>query len=201
METESLKVQKTSFREPQFNLPGRLGVVTEEERFTVAFAQAYRASATQLHRRSNRNEVAMVREIPVNGYGIADLLAVSWRILPPGDLVDVGAFVQAADPVSRAFECKLKEWRRAMSQAARYQFFADQAIVVLHCDVAHRAVPYLTTFRTIRVGLWSFCPETWRIRTYYTPRSRRPRSERHRLDAVKTLFSADPESLPVRKRD
>ena len=86
-----------------------------------------------------------------------------------------------------AFEMKLRDWRKALAQAFRYRYFADAAHVVLPPEVAERARVFLGTFRELEVGLWSFDKTTGRIRRFYTPRRKTPRSGAARQRAVATL--------------
>ena len=191
-------VPKLRFSEPRHNLPGRKGVATAEDRFTIAFMRAYLNQAEHLHRRTTRTQMAFAREIPVNGYGIADLLVVAWAMLPGERFHDAAAFVSAAAPCSRAFECKLTDWRRAMSQAIRYRFFANQTFVVLPPDSCRRALGYLDTFRTIRVGLWEFSLSSGRITAHHTPRRSVAMSQKHYLHAVELVVRASKLALPIR---
>lgn len=141
--------------------------------------------------------IALVQEIPVNGYGITDLLAIVWAGLPKETFPSVSAFAAVAKPISRAFEMKLSNWQKALSQASRYRNFAHQAIVVLPPDVCDNAIKVLDTFKLVRVGLWSFDPETERIRTIFTPRHHRPRSLRYWLQSIEKAAKAPMSVLPI----
>jgi hypothetical protein len=193
-------VPKLKFSEPKHNLPGRKGRATAEDRFTIAFMRAYLRRASEIHRGSPRNRIAFAREIPVNGYGIADLLVVAWNDLKIRTFADTPAFIEKADPCARAFECKLTNWRKAMSQAGRYRFFSNQAVVVLPQSAAEKAVPFLDTFKKIRVGLWSFSPENERIIAYHTPRPSKARSAQNYSRAIHGVRSASRRSLPIPRR-
>lgn len=200
MSPSSMAVPRLNFSEPCHNLPGRRGVTTAEDRFTISFMQAYVGQADSIHRKTRRNHVAFAREIPVNGYGIADLVVVAWEPLPNEIFLGVAAFAQVARPCTRAFECKLTNWRRAMSQAARYRFFANQAFVVLPEQACASALPFLDTFRKIKVGLWSYAPETGRIVAYYTPRAAKAKSERYYLHAIDCVATASAKALPIARK-
>jgi hypothetical protein len=190
-------VRKLRFREPRRNLPGRKAVASPEDRFTINFSRAYLANFKKIHHGTKHSELACAREIPVNGYGIADLLAVSWGSSnPPFD--SVAQFLKSGGARCRAFECKLTDWKKAMSQAARYRYFAHQAVVVLPEATCQRALPYIDTFRTIRVGLWSYDPSLDRIIAYHTPRPISPKSERYFVHSVMLLQKATRRALPIR---
>lgn len=196
----AIEVPKLRFAEPRRNLPGPKGVATAEDRFTISFLRAYARQLNGIHHRSNRNQIAFAREIPVNGHGIADLHVVAWHPLPDECFPSAEAFLRVARPHTRAFECKLSDWRRAMSQAARYRYFAHQAIVVLPTDVCTLARRYLTTFRKIQVGLWSFSPVTGKIVPHYTPRARMPRSLFYCIQAIDRVSRASRQALPISRR-
>lgn len=196
----AIPVPKFKFSEPQRNLPGRKGIATAEGRFTIAFTHAYLAQAETIHHKAKRDHLAFAREIPVNGYGIADLLVVAWQALPDERFPGVDAFVKVTRPCTRAYECKLTDWRRAMSQAARYRFFAHQAFVVLPERTCATALRFLDTFRKIRVGLWSYSTETGRIVAHYTPRTVEPKSIRYYLHAINCVATASTQALPIARK-
>jgi len=190
-------VPKLKFSEPCYNLPGRKGVVTAEDRFTIAFMRAYVDQVRSIHRRCRKTSLAFAREIPVNGYGIADLHVVAWEKLANERFPDIESFVRVAHPCTRAFECKLTDWRKAMAQAGRYRFFANQTFVVLPEKVCARALPFLDTFKKIRVGLWSFSSESGKITVYHTPRPMSAMSDRYYFHAIESVAQASMKSLPI----
>jgi len=127
----SVLIPKFKFSEPAHNLPGRKGITTKEDHFTIAFMRAYLEQVANIHKRSDKTTLAFAREIPVNGYGIADLHVVAWNALSGEKFPNTESFVKVARPCTRAFEFKLTDWRKARGQACRYRFFANQSIVVL----------------------------------------------------------------------
>lgn len=201
MSKTAVIIPKVRFSEPKRNLPGRKGVATPEDRFTIAFARAYLRQAPDIHRTAKYDSMVVAREISVNGYGIADMLAVAWQSLAGETFPSTEAFIEVARPCTRAFEFKLSDWRRAMSQASRYRFFAHQAFVVLPETVCANALPYIGTFRKIRVGLWGYSLDTDRIRMHYTPRPASPISKRWNLHAVQRVASTSTQALPVSRRE
>jgi hypothetical protein len=163
------------------------------------FARAYQSAFPSLHRGTIRTRTAMAREIPVNGYGIADLIAVSWEPSAGGNtpvLQDAQTFVSEARPVMRAFELKLRDWRTALKQAHRYRFFAHAAIVVLPPICSALARRFLDTFQALEVGLWSFDAASGRITSYFTPRPCRPVDTRCQLKALR-LVATTSKALPI----
>lgn len=180
-----LAVAKYDFAEPRDNLPHKQkGVDTAEDRFTIAFCKAYLEQANRIHARSRKTERCLVREIPVNGYGITDLLAIAWEPLPNERFNSVEAFIKVAKPTCRAFEMKLSNWRKAMQQASRYKNFAHQTIAVLPPRECEKALQYIETFRCISVGLWSFDIATSSIHCFFTSRPKMPSSMHRVAEAV-----------------
>lgn len=192
-----ITVPKLRFSEPRRNLPGRNGTATVEDRFTIAFMRAYLSQATSIHHGSVRTQMRFAREIPVNGYGIADLMVVAWHELPGETFPDAASFARIAKPCTRAFESKLTDWRRAMSQASRYRFFSNQAVVVLPPAAAERAILFLDTFRKIKVGLWSFCQDNDHITAHFTPRATAAKSENYYIHAIGLVGLAATQALPI----
>ncbi|MFH0908787.1 MAG: hypothetical protein V1929_08495 [bacterium] len=202
MTDATIIVPRFHFTEPRHNLPTLCkGRASAEDRFSVAFARAYWAQAPEIHARSPHKTLALVREIPVNGYGIADLLAVAWTRLEHEYFPSAEAFAAVARPTCRAFEMKLSNWQKALSQASRYRNFAHQAIVVLPPDVCAHAMKAIDTFKLVRVGLWSFDPETTRIRILFTPRRHRPRSLKYWFQSLEKAAKASRPILPIRETD
>ncbi len=190
-------VPKLKFREPCRNLPGRNGTATAEDRFTIAFARAYSSRFTKIHRGACCNALSLVRQIPINGYGITDLLAVAWPELPDEVFPDAEAFAQVAHPTVRAFEMKMSNWRKAMTQASRYKNFAHQAIAVIPAHIGPVAMAYIQTFRRIRVGLWLFDATSGTIKPVYTPRPATPRSSRYHIESIQKAARAARPALPI----
>lgn len=190
-------VPKLRFFEPCRNLPGRNGTATAEDRFTLAFARTYASRFQAIHRGSRNNVLSLVRQIPINGYGITDLLAVTWSELPNEVFPDAEAFAQVAHPTVRAFEMKMSNWRRAMTQASRYKNFAHQAIAVIPAHSGTVAMEYIQTFRSIRVGLWLFDAAKQRIEPVYTPHPATPRSYRYHIESIQKSARAARPVLPI----
>jgi hypothetical protein len=191
------RVPKVRFREPERNLPGRSPrTATAEVRFTIQFARAYMAQHVTLHHGTEKSEIACTRQIAINGFGIADMLTVAWRPPERGEnhSSDV-EFLRAQRPTIRAFEVKLNNWRKGMTQAHRYRYFANVAILVLPVESCSNARMFLGTFRKIRVGLWGFDPHTGRIVTHFTPRPCSAMEPKYQQRALK-LVAKTTRALP-----
>ena len=142
------------------------------------------------------------RELPVAGYGVADFV---WFVWTESASHDEGRAIEFRDTAFvrneslLAFEMKLTDWRKALSQACRYRYFANAAYVVLPPAAAKLARGKLELFRSLNVGLWSFDPDSGRIARIYSPRPAKPLSARARTRAVATLMKCVKTSAGSRK--
>lgn len=193
-----LEVPKVRFYEPERNLPGRrLRSTTAETRFTLKFSRAYLSQHAAIHHRTDKLATACARQVPINGFGIADLVTVAWNQTDSNSgPLSANEFIREARPTVRAFEVKLNSWRRGMAQAHRYRYFANAAILVLPAEKCESAVPYLDTFRRIRVGLWGFDSGSNRIIVHYTPRPSAALAPKYQIRAVELVARAS-RALPV----
>jgi hypothetical protein len=82
---------------------------------------------------------------------------------------------------------KLKDWRKALSQAYRYSYFSDRSIVVLPTAVADKAQSYLHVFQRLGIGLWSYDPKAEKIDKRFTPSGTRARNSVARDKAMKRI--------------
>ena len=155
MKSSSLKIPKSNCWNPRKNLLAKISRKNKERDFTLSFARAYIPNIKSLHSKTQKTAVKYAREIPINGYGIADFVAVYWNQKNGNKNTSVSGIdiSQIASPVIRAFELKISDWRRAMMQAHRYRYFANSSIVVLHSDKLKNAFEYIDTFKKINVGL------------------------------------------------
>ncbi len=198
--TSTLAIPKCRFSEPRHNLPSQhKGVTTPESRYTIAFARAYQQQHLKIHSRSEKTQLAIVREIAVNGFGITDMLAVAWDELAGESFPTAEVFAEVARPTCRAFELKLSHWQKALYQAFRYRSFSHQAIVVVPQHVCNNAIKMLTTFRTLHVGLWSFDKERLLIKPVFTPRPQRPFSNIYWYKALSKAAKAN-SVLPIHEK-
>jgi hypothetical protein len=118
------------------------------------------------------------RHFELAGYGIADFVWMDYG---------QGADGAATEPVLTSFEMKMKDWRRALSQAYRYSYFADRSIVVVPTDVADRAQGHLHIFERLGIGLWSYDPKAEYIEMRFTPTETKAKSPAAREKAIKRI--------------
>jgi len=182
-------VPKIRFHEPERNLPGRRPrVSTADTRFTIKLAKVYIKKHIYIHQRSKKNETACARQLAINGFGIADIVSVSWESNKRvKSMLTVDEFLNNVRPTVRAFEVKLSNWRKGLTQAHRYRYFANAAILVMPYNKISSALNYLNTFKKINVGLWAFDVDSQRIIPYYTPRPSSALMAKHRRRAMQII--------------
>ena len=168
---------------PRRNLPRESSLKRGGSNFVGAFYRAY----DQL--RSSQGLGGLEFSLP--NFGIADLI---WVCLPAGICAGKGRSGNAQLPEGNlskihitAFEMKLSEWRKALSQAYRYRYFADRSIVVLPPAKAKLAKEALDIFRELEIGLWSFDAQTGEIQLIFTPKRIRPKSAIARERALELI--------------
>lgn len=98
---------------------------------------------------------------------------------------------QPAPVVSRiiAIEAKLTDWRRAISQACRYQRYANQSWVTLDASRAGGAILAKHEFQRLNVGL-KVVNREGKARTYFTPKYHSPKSPVHFWEANGLIAAA-----------
>jgi len=187
MKSSSLKIPKLNGWNPRKNLPAKISRKNKERDFTLSFARAYIPNIKSIHSKTQKTAVRYAREIPINGYGIADFVAVYCNKTNDDSQNPLSKIDSS---VIRAFELKISDWRRAMMQAHRYRYFANSSIVVLHSDKLKNAFEYIDTFKKINVGLWTFNPISNKIITCYTPRPRNPLEPKYKPLAIELVTKA-----------
>lgn len=166
---DTLGIYQHHSHNPQLNFPTSAQRQNPEAKFAERFTLAYRDRFTKIHSGTSKWNTLFVREVPVFGNGIPDLLALSWshnrtrQVSPCLDL-------EKLNPTVRAFEFKLSDWRKGLMQAHRYKYFSHASILVLPNHKIKSLESRIDIFRTLRVGLWGFSPDTGAITCSYTPR-------------------------------
>ncbi|HWD92524.1 MAG TPA: hypothetical protein VG938_09255 [Verrucomicrobiae bacterium] len=170
-------------RHPRRNLPETVSRKRGESNFVSAFSKAYIASFAPCGIGGS--------EFALAGFGIADFVWLSWKQSSGGSDGTALSLEKIKSELARrrltAFEMKLSDWRKGLSQAYRYGYFADRTIVVLTVETAKLARKELALFRKLNVGLWGFDQTTNRIWKCFTPRVSKPRNAKAREKALDLL--------------
>lgn len=170
-------------RHPRRNLPARVSRKRGESNFVSAFAKAYIVSVAPNGFGGN--------EFALSGFGIADFVWLAWQHSSAGEDATALSIEKIKTQLARekltAFEMKLTDWRKGLSQAYRYGYFADLAVVVVPPNTVKVAKAELKQFRKLGVGLWSFDKVTGKIRRIFTPRGSKPRNARAKEKALESL--------------
>ena len=153
------KIRTIIKRNPRRNLPASLALKRTENNFVLAFARSF-------IKFTESSIVIAARELPLSGYGIADLVCILERPLNKHVL---NSTLDSSSISFVAFEVKMKDWRGALSQAFRYKYYANTSIVVLPPEDVERAKAYLHTFKSLGIGLWAFNKKLKTISKIYTP--------------------------------
>lgn len=155
---------------PRQNLPSNIARKRGESNFVAAFQRMYISNQA--------GKGIGGRYFALSGYGIADFV---WMDLG-------GTTFQPLDenrvPKLFAFEMKLKDWKRALTQAYRYSYFADKSFVVMPPDVINSNKLNLELFRTLDIGFIIFDSKTSSISILHEPQNHKPRNTNAKLRAV-----------------
>jgi len=185
----SSQIYEYPFHNPQKNFSGGDIKPNPEAVFAEQFARSYCDRFSKIHSGTCKDRTLFVREVPVYGNGIADLLVFSWsNTLTQQESASLD--LEQLDPTVRAFEFKLSDWRRGMMQAHRYKYFSHASILVLPKNKMKSVKPQLNLFRKLRVGLWGFLPETGTIACFYTPRPKQQQIAKHAQKAIRLAAQA-----------
>jgi len=169
---------------PQKNLSGEKRMQNPEAIFAEKFARSYSDRFLHIHSGTRKDNTLFIREVPVSGNGIADLVVFSWdRSLARQASTSLN--LEELDPTVRAFELKLSNWRKGIMQAHRYKYFSHASILVLPKNRVKSVQSELDLFRKLGVGLWGFAPETGSITCFYTPRPRQQHIPKHTQKAIR----------------
>lgn len=173
---------KFKARDPRRNLPPELGRKRAEANFVVKFMEAYL-------KQSAGNGVGG-KHFALPGFGIADFVWIAWRDATGGHegaLALERLKARVAKHRLTAFEMKLTDWRKGLTQAYRYGFFADRAILVLPPHSAEIAAKNKSLFQQLSVSLWSFDADSGRIRKLVASKTSGARNLTARAKAVELI--------------
>lgn len=161
---------------PQNNL--LLNKLKTEEKIAKNFAEYYFRFFKKIHSKSKKSKILVSREVCIYGYGIADIVAVSWDP-SKGDIDDLLHNTEEISPTIRAFEIKVSNWRKALTQAYKYRYFANSSIIVLPTEKLSAPSKYLDTFKKMKVGLWGFDKNKKSLKRIFTPKNSKPLSKKY----------------------
>ena len=174
---------------PQQNLSAKEAKQNPEAMFAEQFALAYKDKFTKIHSGTSKWRTLFVREVPVFGNGIPDLLAFSWF---DDQSVNISTCLdlEKLNPTVRAFEFKLSDWRKGLMQAHRYKYFSHASTLVLPCHKMRSVASQIEIFRKLRVGLWWFSTKNGTITCSYTPRPIRQQIPKYGQRAIRLAAQA-----------
>jgi len=157
----AIHIPKILRKEPRQNFNSSSTSDKKELKFVISFAREFYNKFYQ--KRPNSKDIFIARELPMNGYGIADLVIY---IYPS----ETKSIKRKSPSTLISFEMKLSDWRKGLAQATKYKYFSNQSVVVLPDFVVKRAFKFVNNFKELKVGLWSYSEKTRKTRKYYTPK-------------------------------
>jgi len=108
---DTSNIYEFQFHNPQKNFSGNQTRKYPEAKFAEQFMRAYQEKFRQIHSGTSKPQTLFIREIPISGNGIADLLVFSWSDSQASQ-VSTCLDLKQLNPTIRAFEFKLTDWRR-----------------------------------------------------------------------------------------
>jgi hypothetical protein len=176
-------ILKFGVRDPRRNLPPRQSKRRKEAFFVGAFTRAYLSNFS--------SSGFGGQQFALSGFGIADFIWIAWsheQNPDEGSAFSLENFDAKFPPWHlTAFEMKLYDWRRGLTQAFRYSHFSDASVLVLPPDVAKVAGASLQLFKDLNIGLWVFDKKTETIYRVFTPKTAAPRNPAAREKALQII--------------
>lgn len=110
-----------------------------------------------------------LRELEIHGYGIADFVLFN-NINNKCNI--------------NAYEIKIRDWRKALQQAYRYSYYANQSIVIMPLENIPNGNEKLSLFKTMNIGLWGFDSQENQINKIFTPQKKKPKNNSAKIKAL-----------------
>jgi len=156
-----MTINYLEYPEPSRNLPWSKNGNSPEKKMLMKFLVCHSSML-----KAERERVSVI-EFPVSGYGVADYICLHGK----ADSQTRENVMSWQFPTLLAFEMKINDWRRAISQAYRYKFYANASYVVLPMKNAEKAFSSnVDLFRHLEVGLWGYDSDNDLVKKFYSPR-------------------------------
>ena len=174
-------------KHPLENLKGSSFPNNKETIFGNAFSEHYFYNFEKIHSRTHFKNYYFLKEVPIYGLGISDLLSIGWK--GTDDILKEILYGENAHEKLkvRAFEFKIKDWRGGLFQAHRYSYYADTSILVVPLKTYKNAFADLDIFKKLNIGLWGYNEEKNNLKKAYTPRSSKNLDDKYKDKFVSTL--------------
>ena len=170
------------------NLPKTTATPPKETLSLNAFEPVY--FGHQQEQLSQSYLLSAGREFALEGYGRADLLFIQ-TLQEPQSTPQLSAQFQS-DIILTAFELKLTDWRKGLTQASRYRYFSNRSILVTPPKIAKTALSYIQTFKDLQIGLWEFNEDSLALHKHFTPIISKPYNPKANTKALNVLNKAKP---------
>lgn len=142
---------------------------TQEDEFTNSFIKVYQKKYLDIHTRSSKKNTLLIKNFPVTGNGVADILGISWSGEMEHDFPPISELGNYSLTI-RAFEVKISNWKKGLMQAHRYRYFSHASILVVPMRKFNLICSNIDLFKTLNIGIWFFDMEKEIINNYFTPR-------------------------------
>lgn len=168
-----------------------------ESVFGDSFTEYYFKNYSKIHSRSRVVYHTTIREFPIYNLGISDMVSiVSGHAGMEDNTNRYCDFISKNKFTVRAFEFKLKDWRKGLLQAYRYKMYSHCSILVVPINTFNIASKALDTFKSLNVGLWGYNEESETLRKAYTPRPANLYNDKYfnifKSKAIKHLSKSQP---------
>lgn len=183
------RIYEYSAYKPEYNFPGRETNQNPEAVFAEQFALSYQRRFIEIHSRTSKKQTLFIREVPISEHGIPDLLVFNWTYNTAISAISQ-FLLKDFTPTIRAFEIKISNWRKGLMQAHRYRYFSHASFLVLPWNKIRLVKAHLNVFKTLRIGLWLFAPESDRIINIFTPRPQKPKITKYTQKAIELTAKA-----------
>ncbi len=167
-----------------------------EEIFGESFSRYYRENYQKIHTGTSQKYCEVIREIPIQNLGITDMVSLATKERITG-IINNSDNEKESDLRVRAFEFKIKDWRKGLLQANRYKFFSHSSILVVPMDTYVNACSSIDTFKSLNVGLWGYDYGNNVIRKAFTPRPNKNYSNKYYNIFKKKAFDFFREAQPI----
>jgi hypothetical protein len=171
-----------------------------ENNFVIAFWRAYER---KMQARATNKSCLYSRELQITGFGIADLVCMTWEH-PSLKSANGASAARVAEKrrniLIQAFEMKISGWKKGFAQACRYRFFAHRSFLVLPPSQAELAKKQFDLFEKTGIGLVAFDLKSGTIEFLCIPIKSEPKSARAHRIALDRLSLA-PSKIPLKLSD
>ncbi len=173
------RLTKLTNYQPRKNLPDKTSTKRMESNLLFSFLRWYTSSSS--FKNSKRKHI-FLREINLNGYGIADLMMFDYsdnKYRPQNRLLS--GYITT-------YEVKIRDWKKAIKQAIRYKYYSNRVIVILPKKNVGTAKLNRNIFVELNIGLWAFDKDRNTLEKIFTPRFHKPLNYNAKQKVLSSIY-------------